>query len=240
MGTRALLRFENERKLRLIGRVIYAIFVVSLVGIYPVSAATTSAQLQSPSLLGSVNYDHGTVVWERLERRTIAPRTITRYSAALRPGRSKVVSHGRPGLAELIVSYSQRDGGPVRSHLLSRTIVAISKPRIVLEGGDAALAIVHLDAVMRRVMHMVATAYTADTSGGSGWTAIGRRAGYGIVAVDPRVIPLGTRLYIPGYGMAIAGDTGGAIVGLRIDLGFDSYRSAIDFGRRDVTVYQLK
>jgi 3D (Asp-Asp-Asp) domain-containing protein len=51
---------------------------------------------------------------------------------------------------------------------------------------------------------------------------------------------LGTRLYIPGYGMAIAGDTGGAIVGNRIDLGFDSLESAIEFGRRDITVYQLK
>jgi 3D (Asp-Asp-Asp) domain-containing protein len=218
--------------------VIYAIVIVSLVAVYPVSAATTSSQ--SSSVLGSVDYDHGTVVWERLERRPIRQHTITRYSTALRTGRSKVVSHGRPGLAELIISYSQRDGGPVRSHVLSRTVVTVPKPRIVLEGGDAALAMIHLDAVMRRVMHMVATAYTADTSGGSGWTAIGRRAGYGIVAVDPRVIPLGTRLYIPGYGMAIAGDTGGAIVGLRIDLGFDSYRSAIDFGRRDVTVYQLK
>lgn len=232
------MRFGKERKLRLIGRVIYAIFLVSVIAVYPVSAATTSSQ--SPSLLGSVNYDHGTVVWERLERRAIAPRTITRYSTALRPGRSKVVSHGRPGIAELIVSYSQRDGGRVRSHVLSRTIVMTSKPRIVVQGGDAALAMIHLDAIMHRVMHMIATAYTAGSSGGSGWTAIGRRAGFGIVAVDPRVIPLGTRLYIPGYGMAIAGDTGGAIVGNRIDLGFDSLQSAIDFGRRDITVYQLK
>ena len=224
----------------MIGRVVLGVLLVSLVAIYPVSAATKPAQAQSPSLLGSVNYDNGTLVWERLERRMVEPKTVTRYSPALRPGRSKVVSHGRPGLVELIVSYSQRDGGEVRSHVLSRTVVTAAKPRIVVEGGDAALAMIHLDSVMRRVMHMVATAYTADTSGGSGWTALGRRAGYGIVAVDPRIIPLGTRLYIPGYGMAVAGDTGGAIVGLRIDLGFDSYRSAIDFGRRDVTVYQLK
>ena len=71
-------------------------------------------------------------------------------------------------------------------------------------------------------------------------TAIGRRAGHGIVAVDPRLIPLGTHLYIPGYGMAIAGDTGGDIVGHRIDLGFDSTRDAMLFGRRDITVYRLK
>jgi 3D (Asp-Asp-Asp) domain-containing protein len=87
---------------------------------------------------------------------------------------------------------------------------------------------------------MLATAYTAGSAGGGGMTASGRRAGYGIVAVDPRIIPLGTRLYIPGYGMAIAGDTGGDIVGNRIDLGFDSLRGAMLFGRRDVTVYRLK
>jgi len=65
------------------------------------------------------------------------------------------------------------------------------------------------------------------------------RAGHGIVAVDPGVIPLGTKLYIPGYGFAIAGDTGGAIVGHRIDLGFDSLNDAMEFGRRPVKVYTL-
>jgi 3D (Asp-Asp-Asp) domain-containing protein len=60
------------------------------------------------------------------------------------------------------------------------------------------------------------------------------------VAVDPRVIPMGTRLFIPGYGVAIAGDTGGAIRGNRIDLGFNSLSDALRFGRRAVTVYRLK
>ena len=86
---------------------------------------------------------------------------------------------------------------------------------------------------------MVATAYTAGCPGCSGYTATGYRAGHGIVAVDPRVIPLGTKLYIPGYGFAIAGDTGGAIVGDRIDLGFDSLDDAVAFGRRSVKVYTL-
>lgn len=53
------------------------------------------------------------------------------------------------------------------------------------------------------------------------------------------MIPLGTRLFIPGYGEAVAADTGGAIVGNRIDLVMDSYGEAMDFGRRDVTVYVL-
>ncbi len=86
---------------------------------------------------------------------------------------------------------------------------------------------------------MVATAYTANCYGCSGMTASGQHAGHGIVAVDPRVIPLGSHLYIPGYGQAIAGDTGGAIHGNRVDLGFNSNSDAMQFGRRSVTVYVL-
>jgi 3D (Asp-Asp-Asp) domain-containing protein len=101
---------------------------------------------------------------------------------------------------------------------------------------------------VRRALTMVATAYdpgplsTGKRPGdrGYGVTASGMRAGYGVVAVDPRVIPLGTRLYIPGYGYAIAGDTGSAIVGNRIDLGFATYAEAIRFGRQSVAVYVLK
>jgi 3D (Asp-Asp-Asp) domain-containing protein len=65
------------------------------------------------------------------------------------------------------------------------------------------------------------------------------RATHGVVAVDPNVIPLYTRLYIEGYGPAIAGDIGGAIRGQRIDLCFDSLGEALDWGRRPVTVYIL-
>ena len=67
----------------------------------------------------------------------------------------------------------------------------------------------------------------------------GRVAGHGVVAVDPRIIPLGSRLFIPGYGSAVAGDTGSAIRGNRIDLGFNSLRDALLFGRRAITVYVL-
>lgn len=89
------------------------------------------------------------------------------------------------------------------------------------------------------VMSMEATAYLPEDGGGSGITAMGIPATYGVVAVDPSIIPLGTRLYIPGYGMAIAADTGGAIVGYCIDLCMESYSEAMDFGRRVVTVYVL-
>ena len=71
-------------------------------------------------------------------------------------------------------------------------------------------------------------------------TSIGLVAARGIVAVDPRVIPYYTKMYIPGYGIAMAGDTGGAIRGNRVDLFMDSYEEAINWGRRNVEVYILE
>ena len=86
---------------------------------------------------------------------------------------------------------------------------------------------------------MHASAYLPGDGGGSGVTATGMVARRGVVAVDPNVIPLGSRLYIPGYGEAIAADTGGAIVGNTIDLCMESYDEAIQFGRRSVEVYVI-
>ncbi len=91
---------------------------------------------------------------------------------------------------------------------------------------------------------MEATAYYAFGSGGNdingnGITATGLRARKGIVAVDPRVIPLGTKLFIPGYGEALAADTGGWIKGNRIDLCFESLEESFRFGRRKIRVYLL-
>ena len=90
------------------------------------------------------------------------------------------------------------------------------------------------------VMAMEATAYLPTDGNGACITAMGIPATYGVAAVDPSVIPLGSRLYIPGYGEAIAADTGGAIYGYKIDLCMESYNQAMDFGRKTVTVYVLK
>lgn len=93
----------------------------------------------------------------------------------------------------------------------------------------------------RQVYTMEATAYTPDLGGyGSGYTATGTLAAPGQVAVDPNVIALGTKLYIEGYGHAIATDTGGHIVGNRIDVIFDEMHQCYAFGRRDVKVYVLE
>jgi cystine transport system substrate-binding protein len=69
-----------------------------------------------------------------------------------------------------------------------------------------------------------------------GHTASGLPVGWGIVAVDPSVIPLGTKMTIPGYGEAVAADTGSAVRGLDIDIWFPSLAQARAWGRRTVTI----
>ncbi len=69
-----------------------------------------------------------------------------------------------------------------------------------------------------------------------GTTATGIPVGWGVVAVDPNVIPLGTRMYIPGYGEGVAADTGGAVDGREIDLWFPTRAQALAWGRRTVTI----
>lgn len=91
-----------------------------------------------------------------------------------------------------------------------------------------------------RSFTMVATAYSNLGNGKWGsQTATGVTCRRGIVAVDPRVIPLGTRLYVEGYGECRAMDTGGAIKGMRIDLFMDRESECNRWGRRRVQVYVL-
>lgn len=229
----------------MIGRLLGAALVVAGLYINPAAAAA------DPGAPTPVTWHRdGSITWERVEHSPIAAPTVHRLVPGLAPGRTKVIAAGSPGVLEAWVQYDQRNGGAIhRSVLFSKVLRAPTK-RIVAEGiGASPLAAFEAHSVARMAslaqsaMHaieMIATAYTAGSAGGGGMTAIGRPAGHGIVAVDPRVIPLGARLYITGYGYAVAGDTGGAIVGNRIDLGFDSLREALLFGRRDVTVYRLK
>ncbi len=88
-----------------------------------------------------------------------------------------------------------------------------------------------------RSLVMRASAYSAQDPGNGSYTYRGNLLRKGLVAVDPSVIPLGTRLYIKGYGYAIADDIGSAIRGNTIDLAFDSRRDALNFGVQRVTVY---
>ncbi|GAA5415954.1 cell wall-binding protein YocH [Paraliobacillus ryukyuensis] len=92
----------------------------------------------------------------------------------------------------------------------------------------------------QETLTMTATAYTADCSGCSGITATGINLNNDrnkkVIAVDPDVIPLGTRVYVEGYGEAVAGDTGGAINGNKIDLHVPTKKEAYEWGVRTVNV----
>ena len=89
-----------------------------------------------------------------------------------------------------------------------------------------------------RTLTVWATWYTAASAGGYGVTATGTTVQKGTVAVDPSVIPLGTSMYIPGYGYGTAEDTGGAIIGNMIDLGYGP-NDVWDWGNRYVDIYIL-
>lgn len=91
-----------------------------------------------------------------------------------------------------------------------------------------------------RVVRVEATAYSSAQADLSAYTATGTLCRYGVIATDPSFIPLGTRVYIPGYGYAVAEDTGGAIVGNRIDVAFDTLGECYEFGRQWVDLYILE
>ena len=188
------------------------------------------------------------VAWDRTVLVPVREGTIHRLDTHMRVGERKIVALGSNGERRVDYRYFKYPNGIVRRVTLASTTVRPASPRVVLDGvGDigafsnfTARSIGNMQLRAVRAISMVATAYTPWCAGCSGITATGERAGHGIVAVDPRVIPLGTKLYIPGYGYAVAGDTGGAIVGHRIDLGFDSQRAAMEFGRRKIVVFAIK
>jgi 3D (Asp-Asp-Asp) domain-containing protein len=185
---------------------------------------------------------------EKIRSAIVAP-VQHKFDIGMTSGTQRVVDPGTAGTKESTVEVLQpnRSTAPKRL-LLAERILRFPRAKVVAEGvGDysalAGLAARGMAGTMRladAALRMVATAYTGSCSGCSGMTASGRPAGHGVVAVDPHYIPLGTHLYIPGYGHALAGDTGGAIRGNRIDLGFESHRDAMSFGRRQVVVYVLK
>jgi 3D (Asp-Asp-Asp) domain-containing protein/uncharacterized protein YabE (DUF348 family) len=200
---------------------------------------------------GVVRVTH-VIAWTSVVVTHVAQRTVHRLDATLEPEISRVRTQGSPG-TRISTIRSLQTGNAIRHVVLSSHVSRAPVARVIADGPQAYAAYQRLRAIgaieaenfaTRAIqmisMEMIATAYTADCAGCNGMTAIGRRAGHGIVAVDPRMIPLGTRLFIAGYGWAIAGDTGGAIRGNRIDLGFDSVGAALAFGRREVTVYRLK
>lgn len=140
----------------------------------------------------------------------------------------KVIDEGADGKKTIITQIIYFEGKEWRREIVSTNVTA-PQDRIILRGTKIvwkALVTPEGEIKYWKKMRVYATHYDAHCPGCDETTAIGLMAGKGVIAVDPTVIKLRSKVYIPGYGVAVAGDTGGAIKGNIIDLGFDNARTA--------------
>lgn len=198
------------------------------------------AMMAAPAIAGQSDNAERTVL--KVETKKV-PRKIT-YELSRLVGRGRIVKvrNGQDG--EIKRTYKvtlDATGKPVAKDLVSK--VYVEPVDALFRMGRTGYGNVSRHKYGRsRVMTMRASAYDPSPRtipSTTGRTAMGLRAGYGHVAVDPRVIRLGTMVFVEGYGFAIASDTGGAIKGNRIDLCFNTRSEALRFGRRTVRVHVL-
>lgn len=187
------------------------------------------------------------VTEEFIEETQTLPFKVLRWAAPeLEQGHTRVIREGQEGIIRNTVRVVYEDGRAVNRTIVSSEVVQNVVDRVIGEGTRVPSRTVDTpDGPIPyvEVREMEATGYEPGPISTGEWsdglTFTGLRATRGVVAVDPTVIPLGTKLYIEGYGEGIAADIGGAIKGNRIDLCFDTYEEAIQWGRRVVKVYIL-
>ncbi len=169
-------------------------------------------------------------------------------------GTERVTQTGKEGNLQKLYKVVMEDGVEVSKELMSENVIQ-NPVNMIVEFGTVLNHTTSRGDLVRysKVMDMKATAYTAslkDTGKAPGHplfgiTATGMKARKGVIAVDPKVIPLHTRLYVeilgdtPDYGFCIAGDVGGAIKGNKIDLYYDTQEYVDRFGVKKVRVYIL-
>jgi uncharacterized protein YabE (DUF348 family) len=167
---------------------------------------------------------------------TITPQTIRQDDASMDAGQSKVLTAGVAGERVITNKITYKDGVPINKQELTRVVtkqavnevLAVGTRRTISRGGSTYS--------YSKVVSMKATAYTH--TGNRTASGVYPTVGY-TVAVDPNVIPLGTMLYVEGYGYARAEDTGGLIKGNRIDVFLNTESECVNWGVRTVRVYVL-
>lgn len=155
-------------------------------------------------------------------------------------GQDSVVDEGDDGKKTKVIKITYFEGKEYERETVSTETIQ-PKDKIISKGTKIVWRTMSTpDGEIRywKKMRVYATHYDQHCLGCNEWTAIGMRAGKGVIAVDPKVIKLRSQVYIPGYGKATAGDTGGAIKGNIIDLGFDDARTA-GWSARFVDIYLL-
>lgn len=176
---------------------------------------------------------------------TVDYRTITRKDNSLPRGKEKVIQAGEKGKIKKEFEVTLENGKEIKRTLRKEEKIKETKDRIVAVGTKQVVKNVsRSSAKTGKTMYMLSTAYTANCSGCSGITATGinlkKNPDAKIIAVDPNVIPLGTKVYVEGYGYAIAADTGGAIRGNKIDVFMPTKSKANAWGIKHVKVKILK
>ena len=167
---------------------------------------------------------------------TLAP-GIERYEdAELSLGQTRVIREGKAGVVEKTIRVSSLNGEEVKREVLESRVVEEPQNTIIAYGRSTLASREDNDFRYQEVKTVEATAYHMPNSR----TATGTIPRVGVIAVDPEVIPLGSVVYVEGYGFAVAEDTGGAIKGDRIDIYLDSEEECIQWGRRDVTIYIIE
>lgn len=190
-----------------------------------------------------------------VEQEELPFQTVFKNNNSLEKGKTQKIQEGKKGLKEIKFEVLYEDGVEVERQVVEETVIQEAVNEVVERGTLTLVATSRGDiARYSKVLTMTATAYdlsfasTGKRPGDKyyGITASGTQVRPGVVAVDPKVIPLGTKLYIestdgsPDYGYASAEDRGGAIKGNKIDLYFETAQQVRRFGRRTVKVYVLK
>lgn len=213
-------------------------------GIDPASGCSVQPTLDTalePGMTISVSDVFVRVVEEHVD---LEYGVVTEQDPSLPAGSRAIKQHGQAGEAVRVYRLLVTNGVEGESVLSAETVISEPLDEVVLVGTDrsasprvASRAAANVAPPRGGVdLAVTATGYSPGDPGVSNRTATGAKATYGVIAVDPSVIPLGTRVYIPGYGNAIAADTGGAIKGNKIDLCFGTRAEALAWGRRTVTI----
>ncbi len=165
-----------------------------------------------------------------MEEESIPFETVWRPDPELEIDHRRLAQPGEEGLRRRLIRIRYENGQEKEWAITNEWVAKEPTTEVIAYGGEIVVRELETpEGSVRywRKIRMLATSYTAATSGKSrdhpryGITYLGWKATKGVIAVDPRVINLGTRMYVPGYGFGTAADTGGAIKGRHIDLAYD-------------------
>lgn len=168
----------------------------------------------------------------------------TRRDASLLKGKEKVISQGKKGKVLRTYEITKENGQVVQKTLKKEQVIAEPKAKVVAVGTKVVTAQASRGKIASgKEFYVTATAYTPYCDGCTGKSATGinlrSNPDLKVIAVDPNVIPLGSKVWVEGYGYAVAGDTGGAIKGNRIDVLVQTKQEANKWGIKKVRIKVL-